>query len=126
MEQTSEQFQQHAREAMAKQDARERRDLLGVFLPATRDAAVAELGDFEALREHVRLVKDHTLDNLDHYLRQFEEQVVLNGGHVHWARDSEELNSIVLDICRRRDARRVGKGKSMITEIVKKHTNSPA
>jgi L-lactate dehydrogenase complex protein LldF len=116
MQQTSDQFQAKAREAMARRDARERMDGLGLFMPAMRDAAVAQLGDFEGLREHVKRVKDHTLDNLAHYLRQFEEQVVMNGGHVHWARDADELNRIVLDICRAAKARNVAKGKSMITE----------
>ncbi len=115
MKQTSEHFQDSARVALARTEARERMDLLGLFMPAMRDAAVAEV-DFEALREHVKRVKDHTLDNLEHYLRQFEEQVVMNGGHVHWARDASELNATVLDICRAAEARRVGKGKSMITE----------
>ncbi len=115
MKQTSEHFQDSARAALARTDARERMDILGLFMPAMRDAAVAEV-DFEALREHVKRVKDHTLDNLEYYLRQFEEQVVMNGGHVHWARDSAELNATVLEICRAAEARRVGKGKSMITE----------
>lgn len=115
MKQTSEHFQATAREALARTEARERMDVIGAFLPAMRDAAVAEV-DFEPLREHVKRVKDHTLDNLEHYLRQFEEQVVLNGGHVHWARDAHELNTTVLEICRAVEARRVGKGKSMITE----------
>ena len=33
--------------------------------------------------------------------------MVLNGGHVHWARDAAELNDIVLGICRRVEASRV-------------------
>ncbi len=116
MEQTSEHFQQLASDAMARTDARKRRDLLGGYLTDVRDKAVEELGGFEDLRDHVKRVKDHTLDNLEHYLRQFEEQVVMNGGHVHWARDGAELNETVLDICRAAEARRIGKGKSMITE----------
>ncbi len=115
MKQTSEHFQDKAREALVRTEARQRMDAIGLLLPAMREAAVKEV-DFEALREHIKRVKDHTLDNLEHYLRQFEEQVVMNGGHVHWARDSTELNSTVLDICRAAEARHVGKGKSMITE----------
>ncbi|MEE4658856.1 MAG: lactate utilization protein B [Halieaceae bacterium] len=116
MQLRSEQFQLLATDAMADRDARERRDVMGLLLPAVRDQAVAQLGDFEGLRQHVKKIKDHTLNHLSHYLQQFEEQVVMNGGHVHWARDSAELNRIVLDICRQAEAREVGKGKSMITE----------
>ncbi len=112
----SDAFQLLASDAMAQEDARERRDALGIFMPAMRDQAVAELGDFEQLRSHVKKIKDHTLNHLSHYLRQFEEQVVLHGGHVHWARDGDELNRIVLEICEAAEARQVGKGKSMVTE----------
>jgi L-lactate dehydrogenase complex protein LldF len=35
---------------------------------------------------------------------------------VHYARDGDELNSIVLDICQQHGARRIAKGKSMVTE----------
>ncbi|MDP5052272.1 MAG: lactate utilization protein, partial [Congregibacter sp.] len=39
-----------------------------------------------------------------------------NGSAVHFARNGEELNELVLDICARSKARRIAKGKSMITE----------
>ena len=42
--------------------------------------------------------------------------MIRHGGQVHWARGPDELNAIVLDICRRNEARRVAKGKSMVTE----------
>ncbi len=90
--------------------------LLGFALTHGRTNAVEQLGQFEELRTHVKRVRDHTLHNLDHYLRQYEEQVVLNGGHVHWARNAQEYNDIVLQICRQHDARTIGKGKSMVTE----------
>ncbi|MEP5765082.1 MAG: LutB/LldF family L-lactate oxidation iron-sulfur protein [Halieaceae bacterium] len=116
MKQTSADFLLNAHQTLINPDLRQRMDALGSHLVSVRDKAMDELGNFEELRKHVKSVKDHTLDNLDLYLRQFEEQVVMNGGHVHWARDSGELNDIVLEICRRHDARTVGKGKSMITE----------
>ena len=40
------------------------------------------------------------------------------GGFVHWAADTAEANRIILDICQTAGARRVTKGKSMITEEV--------
>ena len=116
MKQTSEQFQALAKQAMADDSRRTRMDTLGLFLAAARGNAVAELDDFEGLRAHLKRVKDHSLDHLEHYLKQFEEQVILNGGHVHWASDAAALNDTVLKICQRVEARTVGKGKSMITE----------
>jgi len=40
------------------------------------------------------------------------------GGHVHWAETAADARSIILDICRAAGARRVTKGKSMISEEI--------
>ncbi|MCB1731247.1 MAG: lactate utilization protein, partial [Halieaceae bacterium] len=81
-----------------------------------RDAAMGSFGQFEELRDHVRQVRQHSLDHLDHYLAQFEQQAVENGNRVHFASDGDAMNSIVLDICQEHRAQRVAKGKSMVTE----------
>jgi len=116
VKQDSLQFLEKAHDNMGRQEQREHMDMLGLLIPLVRDRAVEQLGNFEQLREYVKNVKNHTLENLDYYLTRFEEQVVHRGGKVHWARNAEEFNGIVLDICQQHDARRVGKGKSMITE----------
>lgn len=110
------QFQEKAHIALANHDLQERMGFFGVMLPALREAAMDRMGHFEELRHHYKQVKDHTLEHLDHYLKEYEEQVILQGGHVHWARDSEEFNRIVLDICRQHEGSNIGKGKSMVTE----------
>ncbi|MCL4108928.1 UNVERIFIED_CONTAM: hypothetical protein GTU68_008123 [Idotea baltica] len=74
------------------------------------------LSGFEELRRQVKAVKQHTIDNLHYYLTGFEREALRNGNHVHFARDGSELNSIVLKVCQQHDARRVAKGKSMVTE----------
>ena len=61
-------------------------------------------------------MRQHSLANLDHYLTRFEQETLRNGNHLHYARDGDELNSIVLDICQQHSARRIAKGKSMVTE----------
>ncbi len=85
---------------------------------AKRAAQVDALSEFEALRETASTLKDHVLDHLDHYLERYEAAVVAAGGHVHWARDDAEARRIILDICRRVDARTVTKGKSMVSEEI--------
>ena len=85
---------------------------------AKRAVQVAELSEFEALREAAKTLKDHILDHLDHYLERYEAAVVAAGGQVHWARDDAEARRIILDICRRVDARTVTKGKSMVSEEI--------
>ena len=83
-----------------------------------RGALVAELPEFEALRDQARDVKNHVLAHLDHYLERFEAQVTAAGGQVHWAADAEEARQIILGICRRVGAKTITKGKSMVSEEI--------
>lgn len=116
MEHTSAAFLAHADAEMENAPRMARRQALGAFMPLLRDAAVAAHGDFERLRDDLKRVREHTRQNLSHYLTQFEEEAVANGNHVHFARDSDELNRTVLAICQAHGARKVAKGKSMVTE----------
>jgi len=83
-----------------------------------RVKAVDALPEFEALRESAREIKNHTLAHLDLYLDRYEQKVKESGGQVHFAVDSAEARSIILDICRKAGARTVTKGKSMISEEI--------
>ncbi|WP_374477311.1 LutB/LldF family L-lactate oxidation iron-sulfur protein [Zoogloea sp.] len=83
-----------------------------------RAELVAALPEFEALRDQARDVKNHVLENLDHYLERFDSAVTAAGGHVHWARDAGEARNIILGICERVQARTITKGKSMVSEEV--------
>jgi L-lactate dehydrogenase complex protein LldF len=116
VEQYSQTFLDNASQALKDTPRAQRRDLLALFTPLVRDAAVDKFEHFEATRRHVKRVREHALANLDHYLAQFEREAVHNGNRVHFATDGEELNSIVLDICQQHGARRIAKGKSMVTE----------
>jgi len=83
-----------------------------------RAQQVAALPEFEALRERARDVKEHVLTNLDGYLERYEEQVTRQGGQVHWAATAEDARRIILEICRKADAKTVTKGKSMVSEEI--------
>ncbi|MBB3050048.1 L-lactate dehydrogenase complex protein LldF [Prauserella isguenensis] len=80
-----------------------------------RESAVAELDDWEQLRRAGEAVKDDVLANLDTYLERLESAVTERGGVVHWARDAEEANRIVLDLVKQENADEVVKVKSMAT-----------
>jgi len=86
------------------------------YVRAKRDVAAAAVPEWEALRDLASAIKEHTLSRLDDYLIQFEAHATANGARVHWARDAEEHNQIVLDILVGRGARRLVKSKSMLTE----------
>ncbi len=75
-------------------------------------------GQWEAWRAAGHAIRLHTLTHLDRYLEQLEERVVAAGGVVHWARDAAEARSIVLALAAERNARRVVKVKSMVSEEI--------
>ena len=89
----------------------------GGFDGARRDA-IEELSSerWEELREQAREIKRHTLDNLDYYLELLHDNVVKNGGQVHFAKDDVEANAIIADLARSRGVKLVTKSKSMVSE----------
>ena len=72
----------------------------------------------QRLRDQMRQMKAHTLRNLPDLLEQFERNVVMNGGQVHWAEDADEANRIIGELAERHDVRKVVKSKSMATEEI--------
>ncbi|MFD3945354.1 LutB/LldF family L-lactate oxidation iron-sulfur protein [Streptomyces sp. NPDC058579] len=83
-----------------------------------RAKAVAELDDWAELREAGKLIKEHTLRHLDHYLVRLEEAVTAAGGVVHWAADADEANRIVTDLVKATGETEVVKVKSMATQEI--------
>src|SRR5437899_6662957 len=63
--------------------------LTGTLLAANR-RGYAALVDSDKLREHAKMIKEHTLAHLDKYLEQLEAAVQKVGGQVHWAATAEE------------------------------------
>ena len=55
---------------------------------------------------------------LPDYLAQLESAVTARGGTVHWARDADEANRIVIDLVRAKGADEVVKVKSMATQEI--------
>ena len=79
---------------------------------------VAELPDWEQLRDAGRALKAQTMARLPELLVQLEEQVVTRGGNVHWARDAVEANAIVTRLVQATGADEVVKVKSMATQEI--------
>jgi L-lactate dehydrogenase complex protein LldF len=86
------------------------------FVRAKRDKAAAAVPEWEQLRELASQIKLHLLSRLGEYLEQFERNATRHGAIVHWARDAEEHNRIVLQILQQHGVRKVVKSKSMLTE----------
>jgi L-lactate dehydrogenase complex protein LldF len=83
-----------------------------------RAKVVAEVADWQQLRDSAHHIKQHTLRYLDFYLEQFEAALTAAGGHVHWARDADEANRIVVDLIRMHNATEVIKVKTMTSDEV--------
>jgi L-lactate dehydrogenase complex protein LldF len=85
---------------------------------AKREAVVAEVDEWEELREAGRRIKLEAMAQLDVHLERLEAQVVAAGGTVHWARDAAEANAIVTRLVRATGSREVIKVKSMATDEI--------
>lgn len=81
----------------------------------------ALFGDFDdpaRLRALAGRIKAHTLDHLDLYLERAALQLTEHGAQVHFAKDAESARQISLAILNRREARRVVKSKTMVSEEI--------
>src|SRR5487761_977571 len=81
-------FPKAARKAVADSQLRANLSHATHTIRAKRAGAVAELTDWEQLRQAAKAIKDHTLAHLDTYLLRLEANVTRAGGVVHWAQDA--------------------------------------
>lgn len=84
-------------------------------IQSKRFRVVIEMPDWQQLRDSGQRVREHTLEYLDTYLEEFEQRCTAAGGHIHWARNAEEANRIVVELAQN-ETKKVIKIKSMTTE----------
>ncbi len=87
-------------------------------LKNARINAAEELGNWEEWRNLAEEIRQHTLENLDFYLEQLTDNVTKKGGHVFFAETAEEANEYVKKIAQEKNAKKVIKSKSMVTEEI--------
>jgi L-lactate dehydrogenase complex protein LldF len=111
-------FPARARETLL--DAQLRRNLgkATTTIRAKRERAVAELPDWQALRDAGEAIKARAMATLPEQLERLEAAVTRAGGTVHWARDGREANAIVASIARSHGADEVIKVKSLATDEI--------
>ncbi|EEP75257.1 iron-sulfur cluster binding protein [Micromonospora sp. ATCC 39149] len=83
-----------------------------------RAAVVAEVPDWELLRDRAAAVKDDVLDRLPQLLAQFEAAATAAGAVVHHAADAARANAVVADLVRAQGVDQVVKVKSMATQEI--------
>ncbi|MEM7523131.1 MAG: LUD domain-containing protein, partial [Pseudomonadota bacterium] len=113
---TTKKFKENVRNAMADPNLQKAMADAGTGFVGKRATARAGVPEFDTIRDAARDLKNHVLGHLDLYLERYEEKVTEAGGHVHWAETAEDMRAIVLDICRKVNAKTVNKGKTMISE----------
>jgi L-lactate dehydrogenase complex protein LldF len=111
-------FQKAAHESL--QDSQLRRNIgkATTLIREKRERAVAELPDWEALRDAGEAIKASTMARLPELLETLEARVTAAGGVVHWARDGAEANAIVASIARANGTDEVIKVKSLATDEI--------
>ena len=81
-----------------------------------RDQVSKTIPEWESLRETASQIKDHVLEHLGDYLEEFEQKASENGIQIHWAKDAEEHNQLVLQIIQKTNSSYIVKSKSILTE----------
>ncbi|MDD6651947.1 MAG: LutB/LldF family L-lactate oxidation iron-sulfur protein [Eggerthellales bacterium] len=85
-------------------------------LGSKRSQLVAEMPEWENLREAAKVIRQHVTDNLDYYLKEFVENTTARGNKVHFAPTADDALCEILDIFAEHNATSCVKSKSMMTE----------
>jgi L-lactate dehydrogenase complex protein LldF len=109
-------FYERVEDALRDDQLHNALDIATTRFVTLRNKALASLPEADALRDHARRIRAHTMARLDRYLAQFAEAVEHAGGHVHWAATGEEATRYVVELARARGVKSVVKSKSMVSE----------
>jgi L-lactate dehydrogenase complex protein LldF len=84
------------------------------------DAAVSrglkQYHNLPLARRQASLKKHKCIENLENYLKEFDQNFTRRGGKVLWAQDAEEARNLILDLLRKNGVQLLVKSKSMVTE----------
>jgi L-lactate dehydrogenase complex protein LldF len=116
MQLTSYRFKETARAKLADPNLQAALDKLQTNFVQGRAQRVAELDNFEAIRDAAAEIRDRALAHLDVYLSEFERNAAAQGTVVHWAETTQDVNRIVCELAARYGVRKAVKSKSMVSE----------
>jgi len=113
---TSHQFKSRSREKLADVNLQAAlKKLQGNFVKGRADR-VAELDNFQAIRNAAAEIRDRALADLDLYLEEFERNATARGAVVHWAETAADVNRIVCELAAKYGVKKAVKSKSMVSE----------
>ncbi len=111
-------FKDQAKAALGRPQLKVALDRATGLLQGRRADVMADYPEFEAARDVAARIKDHTIENLDHYAERFAAAAEASGATVHWAETPAEATKIVVDICKARGAKSATRVKSMLGEEI--------
>ena len=85
------------------------------FVPG-RANVIAELDNYDEIRDSAAAIRQRALDHLDFFLEEFERNATARGATVHWAETWADVTDIVCAIARQNSVRKAVKSKSMVSE----------
>ena len=108
------------RSRVAVNDSAQRKNFRSAmdFLQAKRADQFPDADELAGLRDLGEAIRQYSLAHLPGLLEQLEENLTANGIQVHWAETADQANAIAIDIAQRIGARRIVKGKSMVSEEI--------
>ena len=83
-----------------------------------KEEAYELLNEPEKLRAEASRIRSETIENLEHYLKEFTENVRKRGGIVHYANNSNDAVNYVINLAKEKNSKLVVKSKSMVTEEI--------
>jgi L-lactate dehydrogenase complex protein LldF len=111
-------YQEAARSALENPQLRRNLGKATTAIREKRLRVVAELPDWQALRDSGAAIKKDVMQRLPELLLQLEASVQKAGGQVHWAADALEANAIVSSLVKRHNTKEVIKIKSLTTDEI--------
>lgn len=118
MKQTSHLFKQNVVKALADPTLKIALARTTGLLKSRRAEVIDAYPEYADARAAAEKIKDHTLRNLGHYLREFEKNALASGAEVYWAGTPKEATDIVVGICREEGAKTATRVKSMLGEEI--------
>ncbi|MEE4187714.1 MAG: (Fe-S)-binding protein, partial [Roseobacter sp.] len=95
MKQTSHLFSQNVTRALAEPTLKVALDRTTTLLRTRRAKVIDAFPEYANARKTAKAIKDHTLDNLGTYLRQFEANAIASCSQVYWEETPEDARAIV-------------------------------
>lgn len=111
-------FHRRASDALANAGLQEALDISTGRMTAARRLAFGALADGDAIRDHAREIRAHTITHLADYLDRFVASARAAGATVTFAPDAAAARQYVVDLARERNVRHIVKSKSMVTEEI--------